>query len=324
MTHGSLFSGIGGFDLAARRCGWTNVFQCEIDPFCQKVLKYHFPETELYEDIKTADFRKYRGTIDVVSGGFPCQPFSVAGKRKGSDDNRFLWPEMLRVIRDVQPSWVVAENVYGIVSQERGMVFERVCSDLENSGYEVQPINIPACSVDAPHRRERIWIVSYRIEPRIKDLQKRKVVSFESETSSDSLRFGRKTRRTDSGVKEKKTAERKCVFCESARFGKEQFASDPTNKRLQRNIDSGEQEKKRINDKFRENLTGHTFLNRSIGWENFPTQSPVCGGNDGIPERLDGITVSKWRIESIKAYGNAIVPQVAYAIFRTINEFILF
>lgn len=116
MNHASLFSGIGGFDLAAREVGWNNVFQCEIDPFCQSVLKYYFPKTVLYEDIKRTDFTSWKGKIDVLTGGFPCQPFSVAGQRKGADDNRYLWPEMLRVIRETRPLWVIGENVAGITN----------------------------------------------------------------------------------------------------------------------------------------------------------------------------------------------------------------
>jgi DNA (cytosine-5)-methyltransferase 1 len=171
MTHGSLFSGIGGFDIAAEWCGWENVFQCENSAFCQRVLKYFFKDVILYEDIKKTNFKKHRGTIDVISGGFPCQPFSNAGKRKGTEDNRYLWPEMLRVIRDVQPSWVIAENVYGLLTQQRGMVFEQVCADMENAGYEVQPFIVPACAVDAPHRRDRIWIVANRANAGIESVQ---------------------------------------------------------------------------------------------------------------------------------------------------------
>lgn len=116
MNHASLFSCIGGFDLAAREVGWNNVFQCEIDPFCQSVLKYYFPKTVLYEDIKRTDFTSWKGKIDVLTGGFPCQPFSVAGQRKGADDDRYLWPEMLRVIRETRPLWVIGENVAGITN----------------------------------------------------------------------------------------------------------------------------------------------------------------------------------------------------------------
>jgi len=126
FTHGSLFSGIGGFDLAASWLNWENVFQCEIDPFCRAVLKKHFPETLRYEDIKKTDFRTHRGTIDVLSGGFPCQPFSVAGQRKGTEDDRNLWPEMLRAIREIQPSWVVGENVHGLINWGNGVVFQQI------------------------------------------------------------------------------------------------------------------------------------------------------------------------------------------------------
>nr|MDE5945561.1 DNA cytosine methyltransferase [Rikenella sp.] len=116
MTHASLFSGIGGFDLAAEWAGWTNLFNCEIDPFCRRVLKYHFPNAEQYTDIRGTNFAVWRGRIDVLTGGFPCQPFSVAGKRLGTDDHRHLWPEMLRAIREIRPRWVVGENVRGILS----------------------------------------------------------------------------------------------------------------------------------------------------------------------------------------------------------------
>ncbi len=109
MTHASLFSGIGGFDLAAEWAGWTNMFNCEIDGFCRKVLKYHFPNAQQYADIRTTDFTVWRGRIDVLTGGFPCQPFSLAGKRRGTEDDRYLWPEMLRAIREIRPEWVVGE-----------------------------------------------------------------------------------------------------------------------------------------------------------------------------------------------------------------------
>lgn len=160
MKHASLFSGIGGFDLAASWMGWENVMQCEIDPFCQKILRKHFPHTTLYDDIKKLDGAAWKGKIDILTGGFPCQPFSNAGRRRGTDDNRFLWPEMLRVIREIHPTWIVAENVPGILTINDGLVFERVCSEMENEGYEVQPIIIPACAAGAPHRRDRIWFIA--------------------------------------------------------------------------------------------------------------------------------------------------------------------
>ena len=155
MNHGSLFSGIGGFDLAAEWAGFTNLFNCEWEEFPRKVLKHHFPNAEQYEDIHDFDATKYNGRIDVLSGGFPCQPFSVAGKRKGSEDERHLWPEMLRVIGECQPRWVVGENVRGLCSWSNGLVFETCCADLEALGYSVQSFIIPACAAGNATRTAR-------------------------------------------------------------------------------------------------------------------------------------------------------------------------
>jgi DNA (cytosine-5)-methyltransferase 1 len=161
MTHGSLFSGIGGFDLAAEWMGWENIFHCEIGEFPRKILKHHFPNSICYEDIKKTDFTKHRGEIDIISGGFPCQPYSNAGKRRGKEDDRHLWPEMCRVIREIQPRFVVGENVAGLLSWNNGMVFHEIITDLENEGYETQAFLIPACATNAPHRRDRIWFVAH-------------------------------------------------------------------------------------------------------------------------------------------------------------------
>ncbi len=160
MRHISLFSGIGGFDLAAEWVGWENVAQVEIDPFCLKVLEKNFPNTKRYHDIKDFKTAEYSGTIDVISGGFPCQPFSLAGKRAGKKDDRHLWPEMFRVISEIRPQWVVAENVPGILSIEYGLVFEQVCIDLESIGYEIQSVIIPAAARNAPHQRKRLWFIA--------------------------------------------------------------------------------------------------------------------------------------------------------------------
>lgn len=161
MRHGSLFSGIGGFDLAAECMGWENVFHCEWNEFGKKVLKYYWPNSISYDDITKTDFTIHRGTIDILTGGFPCQPYSVAGKRKGKDDDRHLWPEMLRAIREIQPGWVVGENVGGIVSWNGGMVFDEVQADLEAEGYKVLPFLLPAAGVGANNIRERVWFLAY-------------------------------------------------------------------------------------------------------------------------------------------------------------------
>jgi DNA (cytosine-5)-methyltransferase 1 len=252
MKHGSLFSGIGGFDLAAEWMGWENIFHCEWMPFPRQVLHYHFPKSISYEDITKTDFTIHRGSIDILTGGFPCQPYSQAGKRLGKEDERHLWPHMLRAIQEIEPTFVVGENVRGIVNWNGGVVFEEVCADLESCGYEVQPILLPACAVGAPHRRDRVWFI----------------------------------------------------------------ASNPNNEGLQRREINGNFREKEREREFYRNIT-RQVCNK---WENFPTQSPICGGDDGLPSKLDGITFSKWRQESIKGYGNAIVPQVAYQIFKAIEN----
>ena len=167
LTHLSLFSGIGGLDLAAEMVGFCTVGQCEWADYPTKVLEKHWPDVPRWRDIRTLtgeSFYEKTGmrTVDVISGGFPCQPFSVAGKRRGKEDDRYLWPEMLRVISELRPDWVVGENVAGIVN----MALDQVCSDLENEGYAVQAFIFPACSVDAPHRRDRCAIVAHYNEVR--------------------------------------------------------------------------------------------------------------------------------------------------------------
>lgn len=152
-----LFSGIGGFSLGLEAAGMKTIAFCEKEPFCRKVLKKHWPEIPCYEDIKTLDGSQFHGTADIVCGGYPCQPFSVAGKRQAEEDERHLWPEMLRIIQGVRPRWVIAENVAGHIE----LGFDEVAASLESEGFTVWPFVIPACAVDAPHRRDRIWIVAH-------------------------------------------------------------------------------------------------------------------------------------------------------------------
>ena len=152
-----LFSGIGGFSLGLESLGMETVAFCEMDVFCQKVLKKHWPNVPIHSDIKELDGHEYRGAVELICGGFPCQPFSVAGEQRGAEDDRALWPEMLRVICEVQPTWVIGENVSGIINME----LDNVLSDLEAEGYAAQTFVIPACSVDAKHRRDRVWIIAH-------------------------------------------------------------------------------------------------------------------------------------------------------------------
>ena len=310
MNHASLFSGIGGFDLAAKEVGWNNVFQCEIDPFCQSVLKYYFPKTVLYEDIKRTDFTSWKGKIDVLTGGFPCQPFSVAGQRKGADDDRYLWPEMLRVIRETRPRWVNGENVAGITNMvqpcsetdvetksdqdeenyketilEQEYIINTICDDIEREVYSVQPIIIPACGVGAPHRRDRVWFIAHS-------------------NGSRGLQFGeRRDIRDKEQYDQDKEPERHEQPSRFGGSGEAYVISDSDNERL--------------------STIGITDrVSSAERWKDFPTQPPVCRGNDGLPFNVDNLTIpyGKWRKESIKAYGNAIVPQIAMKIFEIINK----
>jgi DNA (cytosine-5)-methyltransferase 1 len=231
--------------------GWENVFHCEWNDFGQKVLKHYWPKAESFGDITKTDFTKYHGTIDIISGGFPCQPYSTAGKRKGKEDERHLWPEMLRAIREIHPRWVVGENVLGLVNWSGGLVFHEVQTDLEAQGYEVFPYVLPACAVNAPHERYRIWFVAY----------------------SDSKRLQKSNckLRQINGVPKKTPS----------------F------------------------------FTGNTFAQ----WDIRKRSSGMLRKCDGLPTELDGITFPKWRNESIKAYGNAVVPQVVYQVFKAIHEY---
>ena len=157
MKHLDLFSGIGGFALAAEwvwGMEYENAGFCDIDPYCQQLLKLRFPGTKIYEDIRSI---QNIGSVDLITGGFPCQPFSVAGKQEGKEDDRYLWPEMLRLIKECRPTWVIGENVAGIVK----MALDDVLASLEAEGYAVRPFIIPACAVNAPHRRDRVWIIGY-------------------------------------------------------------------------------------------------------------------------------------------------------------------
>ena len=297
MTHASLFSGIGGFDLAAEWMGWENIFHCEWNPFGQRVLAHHFPNSKSYNDITKTDFSLHAGQIDILTGGFPCQPYSQAGKRLGKADERHLFPHMLRCIKEVKPKWVIGENVRGLVSWGGGLVFNEVCDDLEREGYEVQPFLIPAASVGAPHQRQRIWFVAYAIG-----------------TMQRTNEYG--SIRQEDGEIDRKGA---CSIYNAIRPTSYEGNATNSNSIGQERGEKGECSEKRTqsNDKQFERCSK---LHRG-NFEMFPSKSPVCGGDDGLSRELDNITFSKWRKESIKAYGNAIVPQVSYEIFKAIQTF---
>lgn len=337
-----LFSGIGGFSLAGHTLGWETVQFVEINPFCQQVLNYHFPGVPLHSDIKTFGLEELKKTnwnpavCTILSGGFPCQPYSIVGKRKGKADERHLWPEMLRTIKEIQPDWVVGENVYGLLNWNKGMVLHEIKADLEAAGYYVMPPCIlPACGTNAPHKRYRVWIIAH------------------SRCDGHELRKLRQDRYAESEVGSEKN-KRERIRGNARRIGEQGIAPDTDKQgRKERKQTGGRQNEEEIKTGMEfgaerqgingitpdtptdglEGRTNHGGCNKSKPitgeeparllphpWENFPTQSPLCNGNDGISSRLSGITFSAWRIESIKAAGNSIVPQVALNIFKTIQN----
>lgn len=425
MNHASLFSGIGGAEVAASMMGWQNLFHCEIQEFPRKVLDYWFPNSESYEDITKTDFTKWHGKVDVLTGGFPCQPFSLAGRRKGADDNRYLWPQMLRAIRQIHPTWVVGENVNGIKTmvescqvtqmgrtdylfeenhlyrEESRFTLDKICADLEAEGYSVQPIVIPACAIGAPHRRDRVWIIAHRSDPRAETVQQEGQDGICSASPSTHTQcdghspqgHGNQRARAKKSKKRKNRPQswsrrhgsgktlshtlqhrshqvhqdHQSQFPDGARSnslsgqwssshsysnGGKTLQASKGLERTGRKRDVQPKERS-TSPEWTDRLSGFPLSPHANGcgwdegeheyassqkpqqgesqssgadspqsrWRNFPTQSPVCRGNDGIPFDVDSLTISfpKWRQESIKAYGNAWVPQVAYEIFRAIE-----
>jgi DNA (cytosine-5)-methyltransferase 1 len=340
MKHGSLFSGIGGFDLAAEWMGWENVFHCEWNEFGKRVLNYYWPKAISYHDITKTDFTIHRGTIDILTGGFPCQPYSAAGKRLGKEDDRHLWPEMLRAIREIQPTWVVGENVRGLTNWNGGMVFDEVQADLEAEGYEVTPFLLPACAVNAPHRRDRIWFVA-------KDTKRNGLIQREFKQEGTEVREQRNACTGDSdgiclserttpdtsgnGLHDQSTSTHNRIRQNNQQSGSQRertaegFGDEwaTTNTEGQRQSTQHENRTAIISAQDEQGLYGRSCnrFDQPAGWHNFPTQSPICNGDDGLSSRLDGITFPKWRNESIKGGGNAIVPQVAIQIFKAIQQY---
>ena len=302
IKHLDLFSGIGGFALAIDRVfpNAEHTF-CEIDPFCQEVLKKHWPNSKIYEDIRiiknTIEFGCDNGKqeeqrnignernssardgtgIYILTGGFPCQPFSQAGRRKGTDDNRYLWPEMLRVIKEFRPEWVIAENVRGLLTIQQGVVFEQVCLDLEDTGYEVQPLIIPAVAVNAPHRRDRVWFVAHRTDGR---RRRGKTIEIKKGYAKESRENGELEGRLERPYSN---------------------ASDINTGR------KGRYERKSVEE--------GTVTCGSSSWEQnwLEVATRLCRVDDGLPRRMD-------RNPRLKALGNAIVPQVAEEILKEIKN----
>jgi len=285
-----LFSGIGGFSLGLKRAGMETIGFCEIDPFCRKVLAKHWPDVTVHTDIRGLNGKDYKGRADVICGGFPCQPFSQAGKRRGTEDDRHLWPEMLRVISEVRPTWVIGENVIGFVKME----LDSVLSDLEREGYQTRAFIIPACGIDAPHKRDRVWIIAHA----------------NGEGESDGpVNEGPRPRQLElmadpnsgfSTVTQQAVQAGRATIISSSKD-----VADSESERVQRLWSSGEQKP-------------HTYGGQKLSlcgserpepayWEAEPGMGRVV---DGIPDRVD----------RIKGLGNAVVPMVVEVIGNAIME----
>lgn len=349
MTHLDLFSGIGGFAYAADQV-WDNVEHIfvEYDPFCQQVLKKHWPEAPIHGDIRqfnsdtfragrTGSLRQTKGRDRlrgrdrpaekpfILTGGFPCQPFSTAGLRRGTADDRHLWPEMLRIIQFAKPTWVIAENVRGITNWNDGVVFEQVCTDLEAAGYEVQPFIIPAVAVNAPHRRDRVWFIAHTVDDRSGGTQPRSTATEGRLPQEHRSQHGttREPERTDSNRYDHQPAanapgqqhsgglglERQPHQEDSEPRSPDQDAPYPASSGLEGGTSSVKEQ----------TLDGRT----SRGWDTdwLEVAAELCRLDDGLPVGLGGFELSKsqHRKEQLKAYGNAIVPQVAVEIMRSLG-----
>ena len=337
-----LFSGIGGFSLGLERAGFETVAFCEIDKYCQKVIK-KFWDKKIYNDVKEITKQKLKSDgiefPEIITGGFPCQPFSIAGARKGTDDNRHLWPEMFRIIKEFKPRWVIGENVRGIINIQDGMVFENVCTDLEGEGYEVRAFNIPAAAVGAPHKRERIWILansrrSIRREQSTRNKESIRSRAHEkTEWSCNTSKIRGSSERTKTMANPKSIKSRE----QTQRQGWENFTG--------RSLDSRGDSKKRSEDNVADPNINGTKWYQSKDRERSRTQQSsqdVANASTGrrtlqekqISTRGDSSKHQSWweaepnvgrvadglpgRIYRLRALGNSIVPQIAEEIGKAI------
>jgi DNA (cytosine-5)-methyltransferase 1 len=326
-----LFSGIGGFSLGLESTGFFETIAfVEKDKFCRKVLKKNFNNIPIEEDIRNVKGSNY--AADIITGGFPCQPFSVAGKRKGTDDDRYLWDETIRVVAECKPRWFIGENVEGLININNGMVLRQVQTDLEDQGFQVQCIIVPAAGIGAFHQRKRIWIIgfnatnsnnngSYRSQ---RDATKQSCneqkdrLSFRDDKdvpNSDSKLSngcGSSTRNSITEQQRLDSNEKKNwneVRSKAERCS-EQDREDVPNTNSERSQRHGvstnmETEQRQISSK-------NSIKEQQTWWQ---TQSEFCGIPNGISATLD-----KDRSNRIKSLGNSIVPQIARQLGLSIME----
>ena len=335
-----LFSGIGGFSLGFERTNRIKTIAfCEKDKFCQTVLKKHWKDIKIYDDIRNINGSEIKA--DIITGGFPCQPFSVAGKRRGKDDDRYLWDETLRVVAETKPRWFVGENVDGIINIANGSILQQIQKDLEKENFQVQSLVIPASGIGAWHQRKRVWIIGYSDCNANSKTQQRgngkensfskeywskdSTVQFAGGTNNNSLSNSnsslRRRRRAEqqSGKNEKRkfhTEEEKqssydlrskTIGCNALLREREKVISNTERIRSQRHkLQSSDVQKKIKTNK----ISSPSIKEQQTWWQ---TQSKLCGVPDGISYELD-----KDRANRIKALGNSIVPEIAYLIANSI------
>ena len=339
-----LFSGIGGFSLGLERAGMQTIAFCELEDYPVSILNKHWPDVPVYRDVRKLNGKQFSGTIDVICGGFPCQPFSVAGKQKGKEDDRHLWPEMLRVIRETKPTWVIGENVSGFIR----MALDDVLLDLENQGYTAQPFVIPACAVGAIHRRDRVWIIAHAnskresIQPIDGETGQRVCGNAKyngrNETEIKQSNSKRNERNKEGQIETFKFTRSSCAryiltnteymrqqYSQHeawARFRKGLFTwrsindgANPINEGLQRcqriSKNKGKIKKWRARPYGAATKLRNDFNRRAFKPIGIPAQPPVCHRNDGVPDR----------VARLKALGNAVVPQIPELIGRFIIEY---
>lgn len=324
-----LFSGIGGFSLGLERAGMETVAFCKIEKFPRRVLRKHWPDVPIFKDVRELHAKDLPKAVDVICGGYPCQPFSVAGKRRGKEDDRHLWPEMFRLVRECRPSFVICENVVGHVT----MGLDTVLSDLEGEGYTCWAFIIPACAVNAIHRRDRLWIVAHTRDCWGRDSKGNVVTGsgttfrtlanpqYHGHATSQEQRKDYQNART--GKKGKKQTE------QSQGVHLPPIMADPNSSELQR-ISKCQGNEKMRSESINQQLIGcHSpHLSRS-GQSSF--ECGICSGNDGLPlwlveclaEPDASPVIRKSDIPEnnsamIKALGNTIVPKIPEIIGRAI------
>jgi len=305
-----LFSGIGGFSLGLERAGMETVAFCEIEDYPVSILNKHWPDIPVHRDIRKLDGRQSYNKIDLLCGGFPCQPYSIAGKQKGKEDDRHLWPEMLRIVKEVRPTWFIGENVAGFIN----MALDDVLFNLEAEGYASQPFVIPACAVGGIHRRDRVWIIAYANSD-INGQQYQHEKSSQSNNSktevcgvSPHAKFDGFSPTPIAGSQQeiiRRSSERKNQAVEFKGVCTSSNVADPLRSRLEGFARNEQEQGERQNQAGSASPTSFSRDWQPIG---FPVEPAIRHRDDGFSDN----------VARLKALGNAVVPQIVEQIGRAI------